>query len=264
VRDDFDLKTKEILAKRVGYRCSNPGCRKLTSGPRSDPAPTPPPAQPRPQSARCPNHHQTTPGSVDPRTLAPIPSLRPLRRAGRLLHSERTAPDRISHVERHELRLHRAAWAARSPAPAAPCTTRGGPISSAEPLPQPRCRNSQDCPGCASNWQESHRTARQLAGRIRAGRSMSGNRSSLPTTLGRGTAPEGKLPPDFLRVAREGICIKSRKAYTMSVAWLSTSRDYDQGSGSRPDSIFLTQAGPPPRLGRCSWVHCIALSWRAS
>jgi len=119
VRDDFDLKTKEILAKRVGYRCSNPGCRKLTSGPRSDPAPTPPPAQPRPQSARCPNHHQTTPGSVDPRTLAPIPSLRPLRRAGRLLHSERTAPDRISHVERHELRLHRAVWAARSPAPAA-------------------------------------------------------------------------------------------------------------------------------------------------
>jgi hypothetical protein len=29
--------TKEALARRAGYRCSNPGCRKLTSGPRSDP-----------------------------------------------------------------------------------------------------------------------------------------------------------------------------------------------------------------------------------
>ena len=38
MRDDFDLKTKETLARRVGYRCSNPGCRRLTSGPRSDPA----------------------------------------------------------------------------------------------------------------------------------------------------------------------------------------------------------------------------------
>ena len=37
MRDDFDVKTKETLAKRVGYWCSNPGCRKLTSGPRSDP-----------------------------------------------------------------------------------------------------------------------------------------------------------------------------------------------------------------------------------
>lgn len=32
-RDDFTPTTKDILAKRVGYRCSNPNCRKLTSGP---------------------------------------------------------------------------------------------------------------------------------------------------------------------------------------------------------------------------------------
>ncbi len=37
MRDEFDEKTKEILAKRVGYRCSNPNCRQLTSGPQSDP-----------------------------------------------------------------------------------------------------------------------------------------------------------------------------------------------------------------------------------
>ena len=36
MRDDFDEKTKEILARRVGYRCSNPNCRKLTSGPRTE------------------------------------------------------------------------------------------------------------------------------------------------------------------------------------------------------------------------------------
>ena len=36
-RDDFDLKTKRILAARVGFRCSNPHCRKLTSGPQSLP-----------------------------------------------------------------------------------------------------------------------------------------------------------------------------------------------------------------------------------
>lgn len=29
-RDDFSAKTKELLANRVGMRCSNPGCRKLT------------------------------------------------------------------------------------------------------------------------------------------------------------------------------------------------------------------------------------------
>lgn len=38
MRDDFDEKTKQVLARRVGYRCSNPNCRKLTSGPQSDPA----------------------------------------------------------------------------------------------------------------------------------------------------------------------------------------------------------------------------------
>ena len=31
-RDDFSEKTKDRLAKRVGYRCSNPNCRKLTCG----------------------------------------------------------------------------------------------------------------------------------------------------------------------------------------------------------------------------------------
>lgn len=37
MRDDFSLKTKELLAKRVAYRCSNPGCRQPTSGPQEDP-----------------------------------------------------------------------------------------------------------------------------------------------------------------------------------------------------------------------------------
>lgn len=37
MRDEFDDKTKEVLARRVGYRCSNPNCRKLTSGPQADP-----------------------------------------------------------------------------------------------------------------------------------------------------------------------------------------------------------------------------------
>ena len=36
-RDDFSLKTKDVLAKRVGYKCSNPTCKKPTSGPHSDP-----------------------------------------------------------------------------------------------------------------------------------------------------------------------------------------------------------------------------------
>jgi hypothetical protein len=31
-RDDFTDKTKDRLAKRVGYRCSNPGCRRPTCG----------------------------------------------------------------------------------------------------------------------------------------------------------------------------------------------------------------------------------------
>ncbi|TRZ96561.1 MAG: hypothetical protein D4R82_00845 [Dehalococcoidia bacterium] len=37
MRDDFSLKTKGLLAKRVANRCSNPGCRQLTSGPQEDP-----------------------------------------------------------------------------------------------------------------------------------------------------------------------------------------------------------------------------------
>jgi hypothetical protein len=36
VRDEFDDKTKDMLARRVGNRCSNPNCRKLTSGPQTD------------------------------------------------------------------------------------------------------------------------------------------------------------------------------------------------------------------------------------
>src|SRR5579859_1275769 len=36
-RDDFNQETKEILAQRVAYRCSNPNCRAPTSGPHSDP-----------------------------------------------------------------------------------------------------------------------------------------------------------------------------------------------------------------------------------
>jgi hypothetical protein len=36
-RDDFTLKTKESLARRVGMRCSNPNCRQPTSGPKLDP-----------------------------------------------------------------------------------------------------------------------------------------------------------------------------------------------------------------------------------
>lgn len=31
-RDDFSMATKELLANRVGRRCSNPSCRKLTCG----------------------------------------------------------------------------------------------------------------------------------------------------------------------------------------------------------------------------------------
>lgn len=36
-RDDFSLLTKDLLANRVGRRCSNPSCRKLTCGANSDP-----------------------------------------------------------------------------------------------------------------------------------------------------------------------------------------------------------------------------------
>ena len=35
MRDDFRQPVKEELAKRVGFRCSNPDCRKQTSGPQS-------------------------------------------------------------------------------------------------------------------------------------------------------------------------------------------------------------------------------------
>jgi len=38
MRNDFSFSTKEILARRVAYRCSNPECRKPTSGPQSDPS----------------------------------------------------------------------------------------------------------------------------------------------------------------------------------------------------------------------------------
>jgi hypothetical protein len=37
MRDDFSSATKELLAKRAGFRCSNPGCRQPTSGPQADP-----------------------------------------------------------------------------------------------------------------------------------------------------------------------------------------------------------------------------------
>jgi hypothetical protein len=37
-RDDFTKETIETLAKRVGSRCSNPGCRAWTNGPHSDPS----------------------------------------------------------------------------------------------------------------------------------------------------------------------------------------------------------------------------------
>lgn len=37
LRDDFVRATKDLLAKRVAYRCSNPGCRQQTTGPHEDP-----------------------------------------------------------------------------------------------------------------------------------------------------------------------------------------------------------------------------------
>lgn len=39
-RDDFGKKTKDTLAKRAGFLCSNPLCRRSTSGPHSDPTST--------------------------------------------------------------------------------------------------------------------------------------------------------------------------------------------------------------------------------
>lgn len=38
MRDDFPKSVIEMLGKRVGLRCSNPSCRKLTSGPHSNQA----------------------------------------------------------------------------------------------------------------------------------------------------------------------------------------------------------------------------------
>jgi hypothetical protein len=35
-RDNFTVKTIDVLAKRVGYHCSNPNCRRFTVGPNSD------------------------------------------------------------------------------------------------------------------------------------------------------------------------------------------------------------------------------------
>jgi hypothetical protein len=40
VRDNFSAPVKDELAKRVGYLCSNPGCRQPTSGPQSSPSGT--------------------------------------------------------------------------------------------------------------------------------------------------------------------------------------------------------------------------------
>ena len=36
-RDDFDQKTKQLMADRVGHQCANPNCRQQTSGPQVDP-----------------------------------------------------------------------------------------------------------------------------------------------------------------------------------------------------------------------------------
>src|SRR5881296_3048246 len=38
MRDDFPTAVKETLARRVGMHCSNPECRKPTSGPRAEPS----------------------------------------------------------------------------------------------------------------------------------------------------------------------------------------------------------------------------------
>lgn len=38
MRDEFSTTVKDLLAKRVAQRCSNPGCRKPTSGPQEDPS----------------------------------------------------------------------------------------------------------------------------------------------------------------------------------------------------------------------------------
>lgn len=37
MRDDFSQTTKDLLANRVGWKCSNPDCRKPTRGANTDP-----------------------------------------------------------------------------------------------------------------------------------------------------------------------------------------------------------------------------------
>ena len=37
-RDDFPGQVKDLLAKRVAFECSRPGCGQVTSGPQADPA----------------------------------------------------------------------------------------------------------------------------------------------------------------------------------------------------------------------------------
>ena len=37
MREDFTRATKNLLARRVTFRCSNPWCQQLTSGPKADP-----------------------------------------------------------------------------------------------------------------------------------------------------------------------------------------------------------------------------------
>ena len=34
MRDEFPSQIKELLAKRIGFHCSNPSCRQATSGPQ--------------------------------------------------------------------------------------------------------------------------------------------------------------------------------------------------------------------------------------
>lgn len=38
MRDDFKADVKDLLAKRAGMKCSNPNCRRSTSGPQEDPS----------------------------------------------------------------------------------------------------------------------------------------------------------------------------------------------------------------------------------
>ena len=38
MRDEFSKATRDLLAKRVGHVCTNPKCRKTTSGPQEDPS----------------------------------------------------------------------------------------------------------------------------------------------------------------------------------------------------------------------------------